>query len=320
MEKIKRILESKKCLKLICGAGNENFREIEKLSYIYSKCGFNIIDVCAKIEAVNAAKKGIQRAQKEDETAICVSIGLQNDIHMTKAVINRQKCTNCKKCISTCSQDAIYFEDDKIQTDDKKCIGCKKCADVCSENAVIFEHKYKNPHEMLLPLISENIDCVEFHCSCSDINQITDSWSKIKSIYSGILGICIDRSQLGYIQIIELLKQLSETSSNMIIQADGKPMTGGSDDLKSTLQTVAFAELIRSANINNFLILSGGTNSKTSYLANLLDINVNGVALGSYARKIVKEYLSDDFFSNYELQEAAISKAQTLAENIALYI
>ena len=320
MEKIKRIIESKKSLKLICGAGNENYKEIEKLSYIYSKSGFNIIDVCAKHEAINAAKKGIERAGKEIDTAICVSIGLQDDIHLTKAVINKQKCTNCKECINICREDAIYFEDERINIDEKKCIGCRKCNKICKEKAIIFENKYKNPHEMLLPLLSDNIDCIEFHCSSRDEKNIYDSWNKIRSIYNGVIGVCLDRSQLGDEQIIKILKKFTENMPEIIIQADGKPMTGGKDDLKSTLQCVSFGEVIRNAGLNNFLILSGGTNTKTSYLANITGVKINGVALGSYARNIVKEYLRDDFFINKELQDKAIKKATELASELIKYL
>ena len=39
--------------------------------------------------------------------------------------------------------------------------------------------------------------------------------------------------------------------------------------------------------------------SKTKELANLCNVKINGVAVGSYARKIVKEYTQrDDFFTN----------------------
>jgi len=311
----------KRILKLICGAGNENVKEVERLSYVYAKAGFNMIDVCAKSDVINAAVSGIKKAGREKEVSICVSIGLQEDVHVHKVLVNKQKCILCKKCISVCPQGALFIEDEKVLTDEKKCIGCAKCINICSENAILQENKYKAPYAMLLPLLSEKIDCVEFHCSSSDENLILESWNKIKSIYNGQLSICLDRSKLGDDKLIELLKQMTKNGENIIIQADGKPMTGGDDDFKSNIQAVAFAELIRNANLPVVLILSGGTNSKTTEFAKLCGVNIDGAALGSYARKLVKEYISsDDFFENEDLCEEAIEKAKKLADNLLLFL
>ena len=175
---------------------------------------------------------------------------------------------------------------------------------------------------MLLPLLSEKIDCVEFHCSSENIELILENWQNIISIYKGQKGICLDRSKLGDDKIIELLnKMIKNCNDKIIIQADGRPMSGSNDDYKSTLQTVAFAELIRNANLPVYLLLSGGTNSKSTKLANEMDININGAALGSYARKIVKNYINNnDFFENSELQQEAINKAKILADNLREYL
>ncbi len=314
MNKLTNILNNNKCLKLICGAGNENLKEIEKLAYVYSKAGFNMIDISAKIEVINAAKKGIKQAGKEDNVLICISVGMQEDVHLSKAVINKQKCTNCSSCINICPQGAIYIEDAKVQINEKNCIGCIKCVDKCPYEAIITEHKYKTPYGMLLPLISEDIDCVEFHCTSSDKQAILDAYSRIKSIYNEVLSICLDRSKLGDDELIELIKTMRLKEDFMILQADGKPMSGGKDDYKSTLQAVAFGELIRNSGLNVFLILSGGTNSKTTKLAKECNVDIDGVALGSYARKLVKDYISaDDFFENEELQRLAVNKAEELA-------
>ena len=43
---LKDLLEAKKCFKLVCGAGNEDTLEVEKLVTIYSKAGCNFFDVC----------------------------------------------------------------------------------------------------------------------------------------------------------------------------------------------------------------------------------------------------------------------------------
>lgn len=306
-----------KILKLICGAGNENTKEVEKLSYVYSKAGFNMIDVCAKSDVIKAAQNGIKRAGKEGKVSICVSIGLQDDIHLTKAAVNRQKCVLCEKCVRICPQSALFIEDERVLVDEKKCIGCAKCVNICAENAILQEHKYKAPYAMLLPVLSEQIDCVEFHCSSSDENLILDSWNKIKSIYNGNLSICLDRSKLGDDELIRLIRKMTENTQCVILQADGKPMTGSADDFKSNIQTVAFAELVRNANLPVLLILSGGTNSKTAEFAKLCGINIDGVALGSYARKLVKEYISfDDFFENEQLQSSAFNEAEKLAQTL----
>ncbi len=321
MENKNFIINEDKCLKLICGAGNENLKEIEALSYLFASAGFNMIDVSAKPDVIRAAHRGINRANKENEVAVCVSVGLQDDVHLSKVIINKQKCTLCQSCISVCLQDALFVEDERVLLDDKKCIGCARCINVCKENAIIQEHKYKQPHEMLLPLLSEKIDCIEFHCSSENISLIYDSWNKIKSLYNGQLSICLDRSKLGDEKIISLLSEMIKDKENVIVQADGKPMSGGKDDYRSNLQTIAFAELIRNANLPVFLILSGGTNSKTSKMAQECCVRIDGVALGSYARKLVKEYISDEiFWENIELQNTAIEKARNLAIELVSYL
>ena len=315
MEKIKNILNNKKCLKLILGAGNENLKEILKLVFVYSKAGFNMFDVCAKKEAVDMVKNALKLAEREG--LICTSVGLQEDVHVIKALINKQHCIQCGKCIQICPQDAIFMEEEKYIIDERKCIGCLKCKDICQTQAIITEHKYKQPYTMLLPLISEDIDCVEFHCSSSNEKVILEEWNKIKSIYKGCTGICLDRSKLGDDRLISLIREIGKDEKFFILQADGKPMSGGKDDYKSTLQTVAFADIIREAEIPAFLILSGGTNSKTLKLAKECDIAVDGIALGSYARKIVKQYIEkDDFFENPEVMKEAVGTAKRLADEL----
>lgn len=321
MELLKDIVKNKKCLKLICGAANENTYEIEKLVYVFSKAGFKLFDVCAKLDVINSAKDALKRSGCEGY--ICVSVGIQSDVHVSKAVINKQKCSMCNKCISVCPHNAFFEEDGRLLIDDKNCIGCMRCFDVCPNQAIIQENKYKAPYTMLLPLISENIDCVEFHCSGSKKDEITDNWHKIKSIYKGTLGICLNRSKMCDDDIINLLKEMikNEEDYSVIVQADGRPMSGNNDDYKSTLQTVAFAELLRNENLPVNILLSGGANSKSTQLAKEIGIDVNGAALGSFARKLVEEYINNDnFFEDENLQNKAINKAKELADNLLKYL
>ena len=104
-----------------------------------------------------------------------------------------------------------------------------------------------------------------------------------------------------------------------IIQADGFPLSGGDDNYKSTLQTVATAEIVQNAKLPVYLVLSGGTNSKTTELAKMCEISYHGVAVGSYARKIVREYVeSPDFWTNPEIVNNALTFAKTLVDSVIL--
>ncbi len=104
-----------------------------------------------------------------------------------------------------------------------------------------------------------------------------------------------------------------------IIQADGFPLSGGDDNYKSTLQAVATAEIIQNANLPVYLMLSGGTNSKTTELAKMCEISYHGVAAGSYARKIVRQFIEQpDFWTNPAILAEALKYAKMLVDSVIL--
>ena len=56
------LLKSSRYFKLVCGAGNEDVKEVEYLCYIYTLAGCAGFDVSASPRIVSAAKKGINAA------------------------------------------------------------------------------------------------------------------------------------------------------------------------------------------------------------------------------------------------------------------
>ena len=56
---LKNLLEEKRCFKLICGAGNENESEVEKLVALYASAGCRFFDLSAKENIVDCAKRGL---------------------------------------------------------------------------------------------------------------------------------------------------------------------------------------------------------------------------------------------------------------------
>ena len=316
MNKLKDYIDSNFCFKLILGANNENYEEIKKLTALYSAAGCRFFDINASKEAILAAKEGFKLSGKDD-CFLCISIGGKNDPHLSKCKILNDKCIKCKKCLADCIQNAIFEKEELILIDEKKCIGCAKCLNNCPKSAIKRYYKSSEWGDFL-PEIKNDCDCIEFHIVSNDIDDINEKWDYLCNNFEGILSICTDRSIFSNKDLISQLKKMIDKCPNRVmIQADGAPMSGGKDDYNTTLQAVACADIIIKSGINCPVIMSGGTNSKTMELARLCNVDVSGVAIGSYARKIVKDYtLKEDFLLNKE----EFNKALVIAKNLMNYI
>ena len=92
-------------------------------------------------------------------------------------------------------------------------------------------------------------------------------------------------------------------------------MSGNNDEYGTTLQAVATAQLFQNANLEAYIMMSGGTNTKSIELANLCNVKPHCIAIGSYARKIIKDYLKmDDILENKEKLAQAVKIAKNLVE------
>lgn len=316
---LRKILNEKKCFKLVCGAGNEDVDEVEKLVALYSLAGCKFFDLSANKRIVLAAQKGLSRVGKENDAKFCISFGIKGDPHICKAEIKEENCNKCNACVMVCPQNAI--KDHKIITE--RCIGCLKCAQECAFDAINITSKDAVPSEVIKEIICGEIACIELHASGSNEVDTLEKWNDINNCFDGLLSICIDRSYLGNKALLERIKTMigQRMPYTTIIQADGIPMSGSNDDFKTTLQAVAIAEIIQDAKLPVYLMLSGGTNSKTTQLAKQCGISAHGIAIGSYARKIVKDYINrDDFFKNKSIFNEALVVARNLVEESLKYL
>lgn len=303
---LKDFLEQGKCFKLVCGAGNEDAVEVEKLVTLYSKAGCKFFDLSAKPEIVQAAKRGLQGR----EGFLCVSVGIKGDPHIRKAQIDYEKCKKCGKCEEICPNRAIKYY--KVKS--KRCLGCGRCENICNHNAITYNFDNKDLKEVLPPLIDLGIDCIELHTMNEEENWV-EKWEYINSLFDGMLSVCTARGHLSDEKMINRIKSMiaDRNPFSTIIQADGFPMSGGCDDFKTTLQAIATAEIVQNANLPVYIMLSGGTNSKTSELAKMCDIKYNGIAVGTYARKIVSKYIErEDFLHNEKIFNEALEIAKQL--------
>ena len=308
---LKELLDNRKCFKLVCGAGNEDPIEVEKLVALYSAAGCKFFDLSAKPEIVDAAKRGLQGR----EGYFCVSVGIKGDPHIRKSQIDYEKCSGCHKCEEICPHKAIRH----CKVLAARCIGCGRCYSVCKHGAISFREENLDLKEVLLPLIEKGIDCIELHAMSENIDEALEKWATINEIYDGMLSICTARGNLSDEKMLELITKMTENRKpySTIVQADGFPMSGGKDDYKTTLQAVATAEIVQNAKLPVYIMLSGGTNSKTAELAKMCSINYNGIAVGSFARKIVRQYIErEDFLRNKYVFDDAVNIAKNLIQSL----
>ena len=301
-------------LKIVCGAGNEDYESVKRLVYIYAKAGCKCFDLSARKEILEAAKEAASLAEADD-LKYCVSVGIKGDKHISKAQIKESVCIKCKNCFRNCPNDAIYSS---IIIDEKKCIGCGICAKKCPTGAISMTEKDVNVKEILPYMVENGVKILELHIMGHDKKDLEYKWNVINDCNPEFASICIDRENFGNKEVLSRIQEMISYRKpyTTIIQADGIPMSGAKDDYKTTLQAVAMAEIIQNSGMPVHIMLSGGTNSKTAELATLCGINYWGIAIGSWARKIVKPYASLPYFwENQAVQQKAIELAEELVKS-----
>lgn len=313
---LKDLLDKKQCFKLVCGAGNEDIQEVERLVTIYSLAGCPFFDLCAKPEIVDAAKRGLERAGIKENRYLCVSVGIDGDPHITKAEIDSTKCIKCGKCVGICPHDAITVNGN-YEIKKERCLGCTQCVKDCPNGAITMKSQLQDYKEVLPKLIAKGIDCIEFHAISEDESDVDEKWAQINELFDGILCISLDRSELGDRKLKERVSRLifKRKPYTTIIQADGVAMSGNNDEFGTTLQAVATAQLFQNAKMPAYIMMSGGTNTKSTELTKMCGVKPNCLAVGSYARKIIKEYLTmDNLFENKQAMDEAVKIAKSLID------
>ncbi|MFC1805326.1 LdpA C-terminal domain-containing domain [Candidatus Omnitrophota bacterium] len=320
-EELKKILKEHRYFKIVCGAGNEDCDEVYKLSLIYTLAGALGIDVSANVEVVKSSIRGINKAFElaprlgkriKEKPFVNVSIGMKGDPHIRKAVIDPDFCIQCGVCVENCLQKAISAEYKVIE---KRCIGCGECARNCTAGAVKFFDKRNELKKILPECLRNGVETLELHAITADDQSVMEDWRLMNDILpDNFISMCLDRSQLSDAHLVKRIEAAREvTGERLIIQADGVPMSGGRDDYNTTLQAIAISDIIRKNNIQAMLLASGGTNSRSGRLANLCGVKINGVAVGTFARKTVSRYLREvDLILDMDLFSRAVSAAERL--------
>jgi ferredoxin len=224
------------------------------------------------------------------------------------------------------------------------CIGCGKCSNICPKNDIIsYRHSERQLRELLPKCLEAGAETFELHAAVGEDDITLKEWQLINEINpNNYNSMCLDRLNLGNLNLEHRIEEAKIISKNkLIIQADGYPMSGGADDYNTTLQAISTADIINKRFnirvdkksikkdgdkiITNklyrshghhqgvYILLSGGTNSHTKKLSELVGVRCNGVAIGTFARNIIEQYIDNpNFYNDHKLIELAYLKAKEL--------
>jgi len=333
VERVGEILAERKFFKLVCGAGNDDPVEVKRLSMVYTLAGATAIDVSANPLIVKSARDGITsalRIKDGDEVLPChedflrvrhfapfvmVSLGLEGDPHIRKANIDLSRCTTCGLCFPICEQKAIDFWEDSYITTQKRCIGCGKCADVCPSDAIIFTDTKRDIYKTVAECLNFGAEMVELHAATPDFD--IEEWKIIhEAVSHNYISLSLDRGTLSNKKLLSRIHATHAIRGKMMmVQADGVPMGGGKNDMNTTLQAIATADIVIKSGIPVPVLASGGTNSLTRALADICGVPINGVSLGTFARKEVHRFISlPDFEENPDAIRGAVNAATDLVK------
>lgn len=321
----KELLRQGRFFKLICGAGNEDAEEVYKLSLVYTLAGAAGIDLSARPEVVTAARRAVTEAQDVAHAFpiktvtspfLTVSVGMPGDAHVRKARILSDRCTECNACIPVCPTDAIP---DTLVILEKRCIGCGACSVACQDDAIGYTHQELEMEQALTACLEAGAENIELHASVPDDEPTLKEWALVTRLLpESFVSVCLDRGYLSNHALRTRIERMLEYAhGRMIVQADGIPMSGGRDDYNTTLQAIATADIVAKTKLPVYLLLSGGTNSKTIELAAACGVPFAGVSIGTFARHLVYEFINHPAFPGEGLLEAAVDKASQLVATCA---
>ena len=320
-DQMQELFNRGKYFKLVCGAGNEDAKEVRRLASIYTLAGASGLDVSATPNIVQACKEGIDFAfqissqlgiELDLRPFIKVSVGMPGDHHVRKAYII-DDCVECNLCIPVCPTSAIP---DELVIIREKCIGCGLCEVACPPKiaAIRYEHNDKDLNVILPECLEAGAENIELHAAVMDNTSIMDEWELVsQNQQNHFISMCVDRLNLSDKNLIKRIENAHEIAGErLLIQADGVPMGGTGDDYNTTVQAVAIADIIQKKlktqkKYKNLpILLSGGTNSKTAALDEMCDINYCGIAIGTHARSLVQEHV-DMFIKNSNFEEDLVN-------------
>jgi Fe-S-cluster-containing hydrogenase component 2 len=297
-------LQEQQFHKLIIGAALKDYKTIEDYAYLFTHAGADAIDISAFPHSVISAQKGIKQAIQEDinlnEPLIMVSVNIGEDPHFRRIELNLENCTECLACVPSCPSQAFTL--DQFTYNEDLCFGCSACLPTCNFDALSFVSWSAFDSKSLSELQALGANAIEIHLN-NDLDAFAEFYRnmstefKLESFCIGSDQMEVPELQAAARRIIEEVNHKHGLNRAFIIQCDGTPMSGARDlGLDTDMRSINNARLILDTiqtyypnRSNIYIQLAGGITEASLAKAKNHGVPVNGVAIGSYARKKLSE-------------------------------
>ncbi len=335
-------LKAKSFHKLIIGAALKDFKLIENFSYIFTHAQVNALDISAFPNSVIYAKKGIEKALHENpnlsEPLLMISVNIGEDPHFRRIVLNVENCTECLACIPSCPADAFYQSPEaNFNYDIDLCYGCGNCLPDCHFTALDYEHWNSQSPESISNLIELGANAIEIHLN-NDLDLFHKFYKQVPKSFL-LESFCIGSEKMNQEDLENASSAIINAVINkhgylkpFIIQTDGIPLAGARWDKSANKDLISIknAEIvIKKINAEFpqyakeiFVQLAGGVTEHSLEKAFKENVQVNGVAIGSYVRKIIHDsYYKENTLDTQEaiiFARDLINTSKTLGEIIKI--
>ncbi|MBM3260619.1 MAG: 4Fe-4S dicluster domain-containing protein [Candidatus Sericytochromatia bacterium] len=278
--------------KLVCGATFEDTSELAHLATIFTLAGARLVDVAAQPDAVDAALSGVRRARRLGSAwlpqapvpLVMVSIGPEDDPHVQIAEKVDALCTwECPHCLNACPHGAI---DAQLKIVAQRCVGCGQCVAACPEEAVRMVPAA--PPAALDELWGAGARALELHAGTGAGLGAYEGQVRAWSAKGGVFSLSVNAVQMTVAQATDAWRTVSRwVEGPLLLQADGKPISGTAGEA-STRPALSFACDLMAAGVPHVQV-AGGTNDLTGKMAREMGLGLAGVAVGSFARRLVRD-------------------------------
>ncbi|MDX2256666.1 MAG: LdpA C-terminal domain-containing domain [Pseudanabaenaceae cyanobacterium bins.39] len=304
-------LRSRRWFKLICGASYQHLPAIRHLALVYTLAGADCIDMAPDPATIAAARQGITAALnlQPDLKAplVMVSFNDGEDPHFRKAFFNAELCpSDCPRpCEKVCPTTAIQFSNDYNGVIRDLCYGCGRCLPLCPPQIIHTQEQIYQPEHIFDQVLNRSIDAIEIHTQPDRQREFAAFWQRLSPVIPHLQLMAVSFPDCPNLQeyLLSLWQGMQPQPRSLIWQTDGRPMSGDIGD-GTTRAALQLGQKVLGFDLPmGFVQLAGGTNASTVPKLKQAGIAVAGVAYGSYARKIITDFLDQQTFVPTHLED-----------------